>query len=205
MALFLAFVPHSMLFALFVLAEETYIWHIGSRRVQRRGVCFLFFSSEIWGARLSWMNILSKHVSSAIVAYLLFISLWSLTKKFDSSVPPTSLQYQIKSLVFLLSQNDTTTLSTWKATKKNTYITQIVEKRVNSFTPNFRWGSKRPTLKVRYVVTCSWRSDGTIRWNLHLKKSDRLQCEVCICTWDESGHRESKIQNFKRQGLTIHC
>ena len=54
--------------------------------------------------------------------------------------------------------------------QKDTYITQIVEKRVNSFTPNFRWGSKRPTLKVRYVVTCSWRSDGTIRWNLHLKK-----------------------------------
>ena len=83
--------------------------------------------------------------------------------------------------------------------QKNTYITQIVEKRVNSFTPNFRWGSKRPTLKVRYVVTRSWRSDGTIRWNLHLKKSDRLKCEVCMCTWDESGHRESKIKKKKRE------
>ena len=200
MALFLAFVPHSMLFALFVLAEETCIWHIGSRRVQRRGVCFLFFSSEIWGARLSWMNILSKHVSSAIVAYLLFISLWSLTKKFRRRAFSTRLN-----LLYFFYHKMTQQLCPPERQQKDTYITQIVEKRVNSFTPNFRWGSKRPTLKVRYVVTCSWRSDGTIRWNLHLKKSDRLQCEVCICNWDESGHRESKIQNFKRQGLTIHC
>lgn len=37
------------------------------------------------------------------------------------------------------------------------------------------------------------------KWNLYLKKSDRLQCKVCICTWDESGRRESKIKKKKRE------
>lgn len=79
--------------------------------------------------------------------------------------------------------------------KKYIYNTDR-RKKSEFFHTEFSLGSKRPTLKVRYVVTCSWRSDGTIRWNLHPKKSDRLQCKVCICTWDESGHRESKIQKF---------
>ena len=72
-----------------------------------------------------------------------------------------SLQYQIKSHVFLLSQNDTTTLSTWKATKKYIYNTDRRKKSEffhTEFSLSLKTTNTKSTLR-RYVQLKKWRHD----------------------------------------------
>ena len=72
-----------------------------------------------------------------------------------------SLQYQIKSHVFLLSQNDTTTLSTWKATKKYIYNTDRRKKSEffhTEFSLRLKTTNTKSTLR-RYVQLKKWRHD----------------------------------------------